>query len=330
MLSMFSVTPVRVVSDLHPDYLSTGFAQSAGFPLITVQHHHAHIASCMAENGLRGTVLGISWDGTGYGTDGTIWGGEFLLTDGASFERFAALRRFPLPGGEKAIREPRRQALGLLFEALGPEVFARGDILPLRSFTREELSALLTMLERGVNAPYTTSAGRLFDAVASITGLQQVCSYEGQAAMALEFALGEDREGGYRFDIRESSTPGSRQRAAGSDDPRPRWTLDWSPMVTALLEDMEGRTGIPVIAAKFHNGLAETAVEVARRSGENRIVLSGGCFQNRYLTERIVRRLREEGFRPYWHQRVPPNDGGIALGQIAVASERILKEQGTP
>jgi hydrogenase maturation protein HypF len=284
----------------------------------------------MAENGLRGTVLGISWDGTGYGTDGTIWGGEFLLADGASFERFAALKRFRLPGGEKAIREPRRQALGLLFEALGPEVFARGDILPLRSFTREELSALRTMLERGVNAPYTTSAGRLFDAVASITGLQQVSSYEGQAAMALEFALGEDREGEYRFDITESSTTGSREKAAGSDEHRPRWTVDWSPMVTALLEDMEGGRGTPAIAARFHNGLAEAAVEVARRSGENRIVLSGGCFQNRYLTERIVRRLREEGFRPYWHQRVPPNDGGIALGQIAVAAERMLKEQRTP
>jgi hydrogenase maturation protein HypF len=335
MLSMFSVTPVRVVSDLHPDYLSTGFAKSAGFPLVTVQHHHAHVASCMAENGLRGTVLGISWDGTGYGTDGTIWGGEFLVTDGASFERFAALRRFRLPGGEKAIREPRRQALGLLFEALGPEILGRGDILPLGSFTREELTALRTMLERGVNAPYTTSAGRLFDAVASITGLQQVSSYEGQAAMALEFALGEDREGGYRFDITESSMPGSRQRTAGSDearseDARPRWTVDWAPMVTALLKDMEERTGPQVIAARFHNGLAEAAVEVARKSGENRVVLSGGCFQNRYLTERVVRRLREEGFRPYWHQRVPPNDGGIALGQIAVASERMLKEQATP
>jgi hydrogenase maturation protein HypF len=315
MLSLFSVTPVRVVSDLHPDYLSTGFAQSAGFPLVTVQHHHAHVASCMAENGLRGTVLGISWDGTGYGTDGTIWGGEFLVTDGATFERAAALKRFRLPGGEKAIREPRRQALGLLFEMFGPDIFGRVDLAPLRSFTPGELTALRTMLERGVNAPYTTSAGRLFDAVASITALQQMCSYEGQAAMALEFALGEEPEGEYPFDITASATADIR------------WTVDWSPMVRALLKDVEEGTGGPVIAARFHNGLAEAAVDVARKSGENRVVLSGGCFQNRYLTERVVRRLREEGFRPYWHQRVPPNDGGIALGQIAVASERMLKEQ---
>ncbi len=315
MLSMFAVTPVCVVSDLHPDYLSTGFAHSSGFPLVAVQHHHAHVASCMAENGLRGRVLGISWDGTGYGTDGTIWGGEFLLTDGASFERVAAFRRFPLPGGEKAIREPRRQALGLLYETLGPDIFKRGDLPPLRSFTRRELTALRTMLVRGVNAPYTTSAGRLFDAVASITGLQQVSSYEGQAAMTLEFALGGEKEGEYPFDLTESALPGSRL------------TVDWSPMVTALLKDIERGAGAPVVAAKFHNGLAEAAVEVARRSGEKRIVLSGGCFQNRYLTERVVRRLGEEGFRPYWHQRVPPNDGGIALGQIAVAAERMLKEQ---
>jgi len=339
---MFSVTPVRVVSDLHPDYLSTGFAQSAGFPLVTVQHHHAHVASCMAENGLRGRVLGISWDGTGYGTDGTIWGGEFLLTDGGSFERVAAFRRFPLPGGEKAIREPRRQALGLLFEMLGPEIFRRGDLHPLMSFTSDGLSVLRTMLERGVNAPYTTSVGRLFDAVASIAGLRQVSSYEGQAAMALEFALGGDGE--YRFDITESAAPPlapgsdeagpdgarSRQTTAGSGEDRPRWTVDWAPMVTALLGDMEGGTGPAEISARFHNGLVEAAIGVARRIGENRVVLSGGCFQNRCLTERVVHRLREEGFRPYWHQRVPPNDGGIALGQIAVAAELMLKEQARP
>jgi hydrogenase maturation protein HypF len=228
------------------------------------------------------------------------------------------------------------------------------------SFTSDGLSVLRTMLERGVNAPYTTSVGRLFDAVASIAGLQQVSSYEGQAAMALEFALRGDGE--YRFDITESAAPGSRLKTApaapplapGSDEAgsdgarsrqkaapaapqapgpekdRPRWTVDWAPMVTALLGDMEGGTGPAEISARFHNGLAEAAIGVARRIGENRVVLSGGCFQNRCLTERVVHRLREEGFRPYWHQRVPPNDGGIALGQIAVAAELTLKEQAMP
>jgi hydrogenase maturation protein HypF len=317
MMSMFAVKPLRIVSDLHPDYLSTRFAKSSGFPLVSVQHHHAHIASCMAENGIRGRALGISWDGTGYGTDGTIWGGEFLVTDGGSFERVAALRRFPLPGGEKAIREPRRQALGLLFEMLGPELFEMRSLPPLRSFTESEITTLRTMLVRGVNAPFTTSAGRLFDAVASIAGIRQVSSYEGQAAMALEFALASGG-GAYRFDVRDS--------AAGPDQAHTRWTVDWFPMASELLEDVGRGTDPGVIALKLHNGLAEAALEVARKAGEERVVLSGGCFQNRYLTERVVRRLEEEGFRPYWHQRVPPNDGGIALGQIAVAAELMVKE----
>jgi hydrogenase maturation protein HypF len=331
MTRMFDVRPLRIVSDMHPDYLSTRFARSAGFPLVTVQHHHAHIASCMAENGLRGKVLGISWDGTGYGTDGTIWGGEFLITDGGSFERVAALRRFRLPGGEKAIREPRRQALGLLFELLGPELFEKRNLAPIRSFTESEISTLRTMLVRGVNSPYTTSAGRLFDAVSSIAGIRQVSSYEGQAAMALEFAAGTGG-GAYRFDVGDSSAlpgsdrTGSRQTAAGSDGARPRWTVDWFPMATELLEDVGRGAESGVIALKLHNGLAEAAIDVARKAGIERVVLSGGCFQNRCLTERIVRRLQEEGFRPYWHQRVPPNDGGIALGQIAVAAEQMMKE----
>jgi hydrogenase maturation protein HypF len=321
--SMFDVSPVRVVSDMHPDYLSTGFAKSSGLPLVAVQHHHAHIASCMADNGLRGRVLGVSWDGTGYGTDGTIWGGEFLVTDGASFERVASFRRFRLPGGDKAIREPRRQALGLLFEMLGREAFSRADIAPVRSFSPTEIATLRTMLEREINSPWTSSVGRLFDAVASITGLRHVTSYEGEAAMALEFAIEGEVEGGYRFDVTESQHKEPHSGRLTTDEPR--WIIDWSSMITPLLENLASGTAIPVVAARFHNGLAEAAVEVARKIGQNRVVLSGGCFQNRYLAERIVRRLQEEGFRPYWHQRVPPNDGGISLGQIAVAAEMMKR-----
>ena len=322
MLAMFAVKPEYVVSDMHPDYLSTGYAVSAPYPRIAVQHHHAHIASCMAENGIAGSVLGISWDGTGYGTDGTIWGGEFLVTDGGSFERVAAMRRFRLPGGDTAVREPRRQALGLLFEMLGPAAFDRTDIPSLRSFTAGELTALRTMLTRGVNSPYTTSAGRLFDAVASLTGVRQVSTYEGQAAMALEFAAGEGCDGSYGFAITERGASDARAGDA------PRWTLDWRPVVEALLDDMSAGTAPGLVAARFHNGLIESALAVARNAGQERVVLSGGCFQNRCLTEGLVRRLREEGFRPYWHQRVPPNDGGIALGQIAAAAEG-LSRRGT-
>ncbi len=343
MLSMFDVTPERVVSDLHPDYLSTGFARSAGIPHVSIQHHHAHIASCMAENALRGTVLGISWDGTGYGTDGTIWGGEFFVTDGGTFRRVGALRPFRLPGGDKAIGEPRRQAIGLLFELYGDGMFSRTELPPFASFSKVERGILRNMLMKGINSPFTSSAGRLFDAVASLAGLLQVSSFEGQAAMAVEFALSEDRGGAYPFDVREFDRPGgtgdhsrqravgldetqSRKRPAGLDEAQTRWIVDWSPMVTALLEDVENGTGAPAIAARFHNGLVEAAVSIARNAGEERVVLSGGCFQNRYLTERLVGRLQEEGFRPYWHQRVPPNDGGIALGQIAVAAKRMLNE----
>ncbi|HUI09954.1 MAG TPA: carbamoyltransferase HypF [Bacteroidota bacterium] len=313
LTAMFDVSPNRVVSDMHPDYLSSGFARSSGLPAVEVQHHHAHVAACMAENDVRGDVLGISWDGTGYGPDGTVWGGEFLLIDGPAFERAASFRQFRLPGGERAIREPRRQALGLLYGLLGEETFALGTLPPFRSFAPGETANLRTMLARGINAPLTSSAGRLFDAVASLTGLCQVSTFEGEAAMALEFSLAPGIDERYAFTVDDAvgSAPGAH---------RPRWTVDWSPMLGELLEDIEQGTGVALIAARFHNGIVEPAVEVARRAGRERIVLSGGCFQNRYLLERMVNRLREEGFRPYWHQRVPPNDGGIALGQIAVAS----------
>ncbi|HUI08903.1 MAG TPA: Sua5/YciO/YrdC/YwlC family protein, partial [Bacteroidota bacterium] len=313
LTAMFDVSPMRVVSDMHPDYLSSGFARTSGLPAVAVQHHHAHIAACMADNNLRGEVLGISWDGTGYGPDGSVWGGEFLLTDGPTFERAASFRQFRLPGGESAIREPRRQAIGLLFAHLGVEAFSLRSLPPFRSFGPGEITTLRTMLTRGINSPLTSSAGRLFDAVASLAGLRQVSSYEGEAAMALEFAVAPHVNEGYACTI---TAPG----IAGETAEDPRLIVDWSAMLSALLEDIDGGAGTPLIAARFHNGLVEAAVAVARRVARERVVLSGGCFQNRYLLERLVRRLTEEGFRPYWHQRVPPNDGGIALGQITVAA----------
>jgi hydrogenase maturation protein HypF len=319
---LFDVRPGSVVSDLHPDYLSTRFARSMGMPTLAVQHHHAHVASCMAENGINGSVLGVSWDGTGYGTDGTAWGGEFLLTDGGTFSRPATLRAFRLPGGDAAAREPRRSGLGLLFEMFGSPVFGRTDLHPLGAFLPAELTTLKSMLERGVQSPRTTSAGRLFDAVAAITGARAVSAFEGQAAMEMEFALDEATTAEpYVVIPRDADVP-------PRGDHHPRWVLDWGPMIEEMLRDIGDAVPLAVISWKFHAALVEAIVEIERRVGEHRVVLSGGCFQNRFLTERTVHRLREAGFQPYWHQRVPPNDGGIALGQIAVASALLRRKEG--
>ncbi len=314
---LYAARPARIAADLHPDYLSTHFAKNCAAPVTAVQHHYAHVASCMAENELEGTVLGVSWDGTGFGPDGTVWGGEFLLTGTDGFQRVAAFRRFMLPGGERAIREPRRAALGLLYELFGDASARRRDLPSLASFDARELEPLMQMLARGVNSPRTSSAGRLFDAAASITGLRQYVNFEGQAAMELEFALDESgEETAYPFEL---VMPGS---ACQADE---MMIADWGPIILALLEDVSNNVPIGLISKRFHNALVEIIVAVARRIGEKRIVLTGGCFQNRYLTERAVQRIESEGFKPYWHQRVPPNDGGISLGQAVVAAG-VLKD----
>jgi hydrogenase maturation protein HypF len=310
---LYAVAPVRIVSDLHPDYLSTSHARSMGPPVVEVQHHYAHIAACMADNQIDGRVLGVSWDGTGYGPDGTVWGGEFLLTTDRGWTRVASLRSFRLPGGDAAVREPRRTALGLLMEMEGRAALARTDLPCVASLNREESGVLAQMIERGLHSPRTSSAGRLFDAVSALLGICLRSTFEGQGAMELEFALGSPAvDARYPFVIETSPDP------AAPD------TVDWEPAVRALLADIRGGVPAPEISGRFHNTLADVIVAVALRTGERRVVLSGGCFQNAYLTERTVTRLRSEGFTPYWHQRVPPNDGGISLGQVfaAVRAER--------
>ncbi len=324
---LYRINPVRVVADMHPDYLSTKFARECGIPAMSVQHHYAHVAACMAENEIDGTVLGVSWDGTGYGLDGTVWGGEFLLTNETAFTRTASFRRFRLPGGPSAIKEPRRTALGVLYEILGNGVFDNKELLPIRSFDSRETSILARMLQKGIHSPWTTSAGRMFDAVASLTGLRQQIKYEGQAAMELEFAIGSEKtEDGYPFRI---SNRTDAQQPEGKQT-EVLWTqagmiVDWEPLIRAILGDVQDAIPLARISKKFHNTLVEVIVEVARRVAEERVVLTGGCFQNRILTESAVRRLEADGFRPYWHQRIPPNDGGIAVGQI-VAASRLLKQ----
>ena len=329
---LYDTKPEIIAADLHPDYLSTKFAWEVGraeLPLgqdaqqrvptvVTVQHHVAHALSCIAENEVPLPALGVAWDGTGYGTDGTIWGGEFFLVTEKNVERVAHLRPFRLPGGDMAVKEPRRVALGLLFEIYGEAVFQRKDLPVPSAFTSSELATLKTMLKRGLNSPVTTSIGRLFDGVASLAGLRQQMRFEGQAAMELEFAL-DGIETAEAYEIQITARADARPTAASLVTRHPSLVLDWSPLVEAVLSDVQNGVATGIISAKFHNALAEAVVAVAKRIGENRVALSGGCFQNRYLTERVVTRLRAEKFSPYWHQRVPTNDGGIALGQVMAA-----------
>lgn len=306
---LYNARPEAVACDLHPDYLSTRRAQDLDLRVVEIQHHYAHILSCMAENHLAPPVLGVCWDGTGYGPDGTVWGGEFLLVGEKGYRRLARLRPFPLPGGDQAVREPRRAALGLLWAFCGEEALTL-DLPPLQAFAPAELRILAQMLRQGVNAPLSSSAGRLFDAAASLLGLRQHNRFEGQAAMQLEFALEEGHGDAYPM-------------ALLAGEPA---TLDWGPMIAALLADQRAGLGLGRISARFHNGLVEGMLAVARLAGQPQVALSGGCFQNQYLSEHAIARLRQEGFRPHWHQRIPPNDGGISLGQLVAAGRIITTE----
>ncbi len=295
---LYEAQPEVVAHDLHPDYLSTKLALQLPGRKVGVQHHWAHVASCMAEHALEPPLLGVAWDGTGYGTDGTIWGGEFFLMEEDRCGRFAHLRTFRLPGGDAAVKEPRRSALGFLYEIFGEELWERAELLG--DFTNAELKTLRGMLSKKVNSPLTSSVGRLFDGVAALAGLRTRTTFEGQAAMELEFAIDPLTSEAYPFELHEGIP----------------LVIDWEPAIRAILEEENAGK----IAARFHQMLAEMIVAVAQRAGQRQVVLSGGCFQNRYLTERAIDRLRADGFAPYWHQQVPPNDGGIALGQVYLAN----------
>ncbi|MEY4387836.1 MAG: hypothetical protein RLY20_3119 [Verrucomicrobiota bacterium] len=312
---LYAVKPTVIAADLHPDYLSTQLANELAKSepqrrdIIPVQHHIAHALACIAENEVALPALGVAWDGTGLGTDGTIWGGEFFHVTEASVERVTHWRPFRLPGGDAAAKEPRRAALGLLHELLGEAAFVHKDLKPVAAFEDAELATLKAMLVRGLNSPWCCSIGRLFDVVTSLTGLRQQMRFEGQAAMELEFAL----DG---IQTSESYCVPLITRHAS-------WLLDWSEMIQGILRDVADGMAVGKISAKFHNALAESIVSVAKQIRCERVALSGGCFQNRYLLERTVTRLRADGFQPYWNQRVPTNDGGIALGQIVAALRQI-------
>jgi hydrogenase maturation protein HypF len=357
LLRLYEARPVAIVHDMHPDYPSTRWAITQGsrgaeeqrrlgeitppplLPcahalLVPVQHHHAHLAACLADQGVDGPALGVTWDGTGYGTDGTVWGGEFLLGDAAAFVRVAHLRPFRLAGGEAAIREPRRVGLALLWELYGEEVLDREDLAPVRAFRPGERRVLVQMLRRGVNSPVTTSAGRLFDGIASLLDLHQRVTFEAQAAMALEFIADLEEDGAYPLPLRSPppvdgrSFPPSLPAGEGRGEGGSTAVLDWGPLVEAVLEDLRRGVAPGIISARFHNALVEAILSVARLVGEGRVALTGGCFQNRLLAERAARRLGAEGFGVLLHRQVPPNDGGISLGQIMVAAARLRRDGG--
>lgn len=307
---LYDLTPQQIVYDLHPDYLSTHYAQNSGLASYGVQHHVAHVLAGILDNQLDDTVLGVVWDGTGYGTDHMIWGGEWFIVNDSIVERVAHLRPFALPGGDVAIREPRRSAIGVLYNIYGDDLFDDVYVPSLRTFTRGERLVLQTMLDKGINAPLTTSMGRLFDAVASILNLCQTSTFEGQAAMAVEYeAMKSDSTERYTFELEDS-------------------VIDWRPVFQHIMRDVTGDVSVATIARKFHNALADMIVQVAQNVGEENVLLTGGCFQNRLLTQLAIGQLRQAEFTPYWHQRIPPNDGGIAVGQIlAVAKQIDLKER---
>jgi hydrogenase maturation protein HypF len=314
---LFAIHPEILVHDLHPDYASTRYAleRSAQLntALLAVQHHHAHMASCMAENGLTEPVIGVTFDGTGYGTDGAIWGGEFLIGGYGEFRRAAHLRYVAMPGGENVIREPWRMALSHLGDAAVSVSLSRIGVKP------DEERVIRQMLDRRLNTPPTSSMGRLFDAVAAIAGLRGRVSYEGQAAIELEWlAADSPPDGAYPFDFASEHV---------RDELGSTLVIDTRPLIRAVVADAEAHTEPRIIARRFHSTVVEligaTCTRLRAESGINAVVLSGGVFLNALLTREVCARLRQDGFRVYRHGIVPPNDGGLSVGQIAVAAARL-------
>jgi hydrogenase maturation protein HypF len=307
---LFRIKPEAIAYDLHPNYLSTRYAlqrsQRDNIPAFGVQHHHAHIAACMADNGMDGShpVIGLAFDGTGYGEDGAIWGGEFMVADFKEYQRLFHLPYFPLPGGDAAIKRPSRTALAILWSL---DMDWEDWLAPVQDLCFEERQALRIQLERGLNTSRTSSLGRLFDAAASLAGMRQKVNYEAQAAIEFEAALDPSEAGAYRFEVRDGN-------------------VEIGEAFRALVADVHSGVSIPVISARFHNGVAELSrlicAEILRQTGIDEVALSGGVWQNMALLERVVCGLNQDGFTVYLHRQVPANDGGLSLGQVLVGAAR--------
>lgn len=364
---VFHIRPELIVHDLHPDYASTGYAQRAAkkaeaktesgslcrngpssasqklmrvnrrvgnahptFSTVAVQHHHAHMASCMAEHGLDETVIGVMFDGTGYGTDKAIWGGEFLVGDYSQFSRAAHLRYVQMPGGDKAIRQPWRMAVSHLLDA-DCDLASFGDV------SASQRRTVGQMIARRFNSPLTSSAGRLFDALAALAGVRSQVSYEGQAAIELEWLATEIAEdGAYPFEVTELEEESKPNEQAGESGgavekhlalSRPPWVIDTRPLIRAVIEDLRCNTAAERIARRFHSTvvqmIATVCGQIRSQTGLRAVVLSGGVFMNALLTREVSARLEEDGFRVYRHRLVPPNDGGLCLGQVAIAARTV-------
>lgn len=317
--NLFAIEPEFIAHDLHPDYISTRYAVVQGLPTVPVQHHHAHVASCMAEHGLLEPVIGVAFDGAGLGSDGTIWGGEFLIADYRGYQRAAHLRCTGMPGGEAAAKEPWRMGVSHLLDA-GADVHRLDSLAP-----RDKVRAVVSMLDRNLNSPLTSSVGRLFDAVSALAGIRLKSNYEGQAAMELEWkAMDVVDAATYEWEVSKSDETGARSTHPHAT---PTWVIDTRPLIRNVAMDVSRGVSSAVIARRFHSTLVEMIVDTCGRlreaTGLTKVVLSGGVFMNGLLTSESVSRLSAGGFSVYTHQLVPANDGGLSLGQLAVAAQTL-------
>lgn len=310
--NIFLFSPEYLAADLHPEYYSTKYARDSSLPVIQIQHHHAHIVSCMAENKIKGTVIGIAFDGTGYGTDGYIWGGEFLICSLGEFKRAAHLKYIPLPGGDKAILEPWRMAVSYLYSYLSFDSDEIAEIINSPNSSPQQIKPLLKTLEKGINCAMTSSMGRLFDAVSALLDICSKISYEGQASMELEAIITENcTDEFYPYDVDEQDL----------------LILNPGRIIKSVIHDKKTGLDKSIISAKFHNTIVKASVDICvkirEKSGINEVAISGGVFQNVYLLHNITDKLQKEGFTVYSHSLIPSNDGGVSLGQLIAANEII-------
>lgn len=302
---LFRMKPTLVVHDLHPDYLSTKYANELDIPQIAVQHHHAHIASCMAEHQLDEKVIGVALDGVGLGDDGNIWGGEFLICDLADYERFSHFEYIPMPGGDNATKNPWRMAVSYLYKYYGSSLLDL-NLDFLNDIPAHEIDLVMSMLDKNINCPLTSSTGRLFDAVAALTNICTKSSFHAEAPMRLEAATNSSTNEAYEFEVNKD--------------------IKLDKIFKGIVDDLMAGINKGVIATKFHhtiiNIIFANANSIKQTHGINKVVLSGGSFQNRFILERVERLLEEEGFEVYAQEKIPANDGGLALGQLAIAAKR--------